>query len=318
MKRFGIFGSGFGLYGYLPALINGCFANVVLPKRYFGTVSCRPELSSYINLIDWKKEEGDVLKSIDGAVVALRPFDQNTCILSSLLPSKIHYLLLEKPLAPSPNLAQATFKKLVDSKKNFRIGYNFRYTDWGKKFIQELPSTNYKGQVRIIWNFLAHHYANDLLNWKRFHTAGGGVLRFYGIHIIALLAETGYQDVIDSHMHGELEDAPEKWRATFSGSALPKCEVQIDTRSCWNSFCIEYDSKETNRGYTIFTRKNDPFEIKTQPETKEGHDFRVPILIELFRSLFGEEAGKYDWYEATIHLWGLVEQKTAFCLKKPV
>jgi len=38
----------------------------------------------------------------------------------------------------------------------------------------------------------ADHFKNNKDNWKRDHKQGGGPLRFYGIHLIAVLAELGY------------------------------------------------------------------------------------------------------------------------------
>ena len=45
---FAIRGSGFGLYGYLPALV-GCGRRVVLPERYRARFAERPELAPFAN-----------------------------------------------------------------------------------------------------------------------------------------------------------------------------------------------------------------------------------------------------------------------------
>ncbi len=304
MSLFAIIGSGFGLYGYLPALIDGCSQQIVLPKRYQIRFNQRSELASYAKNVQWETDEIAVLERAEGVVLALRPLNQKEYISSCIERSNIKRLLLEKPLAPSPDLANEILDELIHSQKVFRIGYNFRYTDWGKNLIQDLSSN---GVLIIHWSFLAHHFSHDLHNWKRFHPEGGGVIRFYGIHIIALLAEIGYRDVTVSNAFGVSPNEPERWTAVFAGTGLPECRVEINTKSMDRKFHVEHLKDKKN---TVFANLRDPFEIENQSYPNKLSDLRVPVLMRLCRSLWERSASEYELYKATIHLWYSVENKT--------
>ncbi len=167
--------------------------------------------------------------------------------------------------------------------------------------------------ISIHWSFLAHHFRHDLQNWKRSNAAGGGALRFYGIHLVALFAEIGYQEVNMSRTFGLFEDEIEKWSAVFTGSGLPECMVLVDTKATISKFHVEQiintiDGKIT----TIFADLNDPFDSGLEVFQKDNIDQRVPILNKLCRSLWQEEENEYEWYDATITLWKAIEANTKF------
>ncbi len=294
---FAILGSGFGLYGYLPALVEGCSQSIALPERYRVTYTKRNELARFANSIQWKNNEDAALDCATGVVLALPPIYQSEWIPHCLTRSNIQQLLLEKPLAYSPELSEIIFNDLMRSKKYFRIGYTFRYTSWGKQLLNLPPGLS---SLTINWNFLAHHYRHDLNNWKRYHSTGGGVVRFYGIQIIALLAEIGYQDVVSSQTFGKEAEDLEQWVAVFTGPHLPECHVTIDTKSSETKFSIK----------EIHTHLNDPFDAKNDPGASDTNDRRVPMLIDLCQSLKDQEQNPYNWYERTNNLWHIVEKKT--------
>jgi hypothetical protein len=308
-----ILGSGFGLYGYLPALIGGCAQRIVLPERYRACFFERPELERFIGNVQWVPNENVALDSADGVVIALRPINQSEWIFRCLTRSNIERLLLEKPLAHSPEVAEKVFDSLVRSRKVFRIGYTFRYTAWGKQILKILGSKRESGLFIIHWSFLAHHFRHKLHNWKRFNTAGGGAIRFYGIHIIALLAEIGYCDVTVSLTFGASSDEIEKWTAIFVGTSLPECEVVVDTKSTKGEFRVEHVSNSNGvLENTVFANLSDPFELRGDVYELGKDDRRVPILSQLCCSLWEEDENEYEWYHAAIKLWLSVESKTQF------
>ncbi len=310
---FAILGSGFGLYGYLPALVDGCAQRIVLPERYRASFFARSELARFASGVQWELDESAALDCADGVVLALRPLDQNEWLHRCLARSNIERLLLEKPLAHSPEAAAATFDDLIRSCKVFRIGYTFRYTPWGMQKLSALGSTRRSGSLSIQWSFCAHHFRHDLQNWKRFNATGGGVIRFYGIHIIALLAEIGYREVFLSRAFGSSPDEIEKWMAVFTGSGLPECEVLVDTRSNVNKFLVEQSSNPSvGQTTTVFANLSDPFDLESKSCQLTRIDQRVPILSRLCRSLWEEGANDYEWYDATIKLWRRTEDKTRF------
>ena len=98
--KIGILGSGFGLYGYLPALMNLGY-EVWVPIRYKEKISRRIELQKIVSDIFLKSEE-QILSDCGILVIARRPEDQ-FALLNQLSYSKQKYFL-EKPLAR--NLAE--------------------------------------------------------------------------------------------------------------------------------------------------------------------------------------------------------------------
>ena len=128
---FAIAGSGFGLYGYLPALIDGLDETVVLPNKYRETFEGRKELLPYRRSIVWAKDMPSALNMAKGIVIAIRPMEQASFVGNCLQLRNIQYLVLEKPLTPDPQSAQELLDNLIRSRKNFLIGYIFLYLPSG-------------------------------------------------------------------------------------------------------------------------------------------------------------------------------------------
>jgi predicted dehydrogenase len=310
---FAVFGSGFGLYGYLPALVEGCAQRIVMSDRYHARYCERPELKRFASHVKWVESDDSVLDCADGVVLALRPVSQSEWIPRCLVRSKLEHMILEKPLAHSPEVAIGVFDALIDSRKVFRIGYTFRYMPWAKQILHSLGSTRKNGLLSIHWSFFAHHYRYDLHNWKRFNAMGGGAIRFYGIHIIALLAEVGFRDVSVSRAIGSSQNETEKWIAVFTGKDLPECEIQVDTRSKVSKFQAEFRSG-SNSGMvkTVFANLIDPFALQIETSKLGQLDRRVPILTQLCQTLWNDCGNEHEWYAATLNLWLNVEKKTQF------
>ena len=53
----GIFGAGFGLYGYLPALIEVGGGPILLLDRYRIPFSERTELRRFVSAVQWQENE---------------------------------------------------------------------------------------------------------------------------------------------------------------------------------------------------------------------------------------------------------------------
>jgi predicted dehydrogenase len=311
---FTIIGGGFGLYGYLPALMSSG-NHVLLPVKYRERILDRTDLRQFETRITWVPSMEDGLSGARSVIIATQPSVQ--VMLVRRIVNEFHNvkeLFLEKPLAQTPEIALNIYDDLLRSRKEFCIGYNFRYTEWGKKLLStpDIRCTN--GLLKIDWSFTAHHFRHNLQTWKRFHSDGGGAIRFYGIHLIALLSEIGYSKVTSSRAYGTTLDTHEKWAASFEGSNLPKCEAMVDTKSDINSFKIEYICKKNNISVTIlYANLSDPFETeKSRPFESDQIDHRVPVLIQLYRSLWDTDINKYKRYETSLNLWMSVEDDTQF------
>jgi predicted dehydrogenase len=312
MSAEGIVGSGFGLYGYLPALVEAGKKNVILPDRYKDKFLARSELKIYADNIHWVSDDVDMFEMADTIVLALPPEYQLDLVKKLIRFNNIKNLLLEKPLAVSPDKSSMLIDELEIYSKKFRIGYNFRFTNWGVLISDLLNDSKQKSgisQVSILWEFLAPHYRTNLMVWKRFNSSGGGALRFYGIHIIALLAELGYTNVSFSKKIGPNSNEVTKWVAIFLGDGLPNCDVIVDSAATKDKYIVS-----TTVGYkkSLLFDKQAPFDRIGHSHVFRGQDIRLTYLVDLCKSLFDEAENSCVWYKKTIHLWRLVEDVSTF------
>jgi predicted dehydrogenase len=296
--KFAVLGSGFGLYGYVPALISGCDQQVYLPERYRISLRERIDVRHLEDMIQWRSDDAAILKEVDAVVISRRPRDQEQLIRRCAGIPNIRALVLEKPLGMTPSSALAALDALEASGKSFRIAYVFRYLPWATQLKQALDRHEISGPVKIVWRFRAHHYAHALENWKRTVSEGGGALRFFGIQLIGLLAEIGYRDVANAQLASSGRDECEAWSAEFSGEGLPRCRVDVETNSGERQFSIEADESKT--GSARMVDLEEPFQ---QCAGIGNFDRRVAVLTELCRELIDGRGTSYGWYRESVALW---------------
>lgn len=304
---FTVAGSGFGLYGYLPALIQTFAEPVVLPRVYEGVIRARPELEQYRASIRWVEDPESAMLAATGVVVAKPPQLQPAVVSRCLHLEAIDKLVLEKPLARTPDLAMEVVQGLRSSRKQFRVGYTLLHTSWYSGLTWPIGADG-ESRVEITWTFMAHHFSNALLNWKREHSEGGGVLRFFGVHLLAMLAQQGYRDVESSRLTGETPGAPDRWRAVFSGPSLPDCRVLVDSRCSTSRFAVTAVS--CGEGQPLVDQQ-DPFQAQGG-EAPTLDDRRVVVLRRLLESFHDDDAALYAHYESVNRLWQATERTSIF------
>lgn len=299
-----VFGSGFGLYGYLPALINGVHEQVCLPRKYLKVLRSRDDLSYLEEKIFWVEDEIEAIQYSNKVVISVNPRKQFELIRRCVSKGFKGHFFLEKPLAESPPEAIKLLNFLNESDVAFSIGYSFLYIDELKASI----SNNYDSkQLSLNWEFMAHHFAKNLSNWKRLNAEGGGVLRFYGIHVVALLAESGYSDVVSSILMGECEEEPSRWEAVFTSSNAEDFHVIVDSRSKNSSFTL------TGKGMIKPIIATDPFELNnSQTETS---DKRFTSLVNFIKYSESYDVQK-TLYKKINQMWHIVESSSAFKVLK--
>jgi predicted dehydrogenase len=300
-----ILGSGFGLYGYLPAFAEARDEEIILPERYRPRLAARAELAGVAGRVHWSVDEAHALHRASTIAIAKRPSDQVALVAQCLARENVERLLLEKPLAPTPEAAGALLDRVASSGRVLRIGYTFRRTAWAAS-LARLLTTPSAGTLAIHWRFTAHHYAHDLHTWKRRHDQGGGALRFYGIQLIALLAEFGYRDPVASQCAGVGMGEVDRWTATFAAGGLPDCTIVVDSRSDVTEFRVE--QRVGDAAPHVLVAQRDPFSTAA---TAGGLDPRVGLLQELCASLWSGDTC-YAWYSAANALWRDVEAQTTF------
>lgn len=298
---FTIVGGGFGLYGYLPAIVDVLQTKVLLTERYMQTIESRPELGQYAGHIEWCPSISEALSRATAAVIAVPPVSQKRLVEQILSIDSIEKLIIEKPICATPNESIALIDALLVKSKRFRVGYSFLYTDWYGELKEHLLKP--ADQLFITWSFKADHFVRNRETWKRYHSLGGGALRFYGIHLLAVLASLGYEDATSSMLTGVLADQPDAWAARLLGNKVPRCAVHLSTNSECNEFNIEVG--ESDGCMKLIHSAASPF---SQSKISSGSDSRVQVLERLIRSFEYGDDQHITLYQATNDLWARTER----------
>ena len=180
-----IYGSGFGLYGYLPAIYKFS-TKIYLNKKYENFFNSRNELAKFESRIIWYNSINKIIHKIDYLVIAKRPEDQSR-IIKSLLnkKNKIKHFFLEKPISSTPEKSSNLLKKIYLKKINYSVGFLFEYTSWYKLINNQIKNKK-NNNILIRWN-IKKNGTKEL--WKYNHNIGGGLIRYYGVHFIKLLSD---------------------------------------------------------------------------------------------------------------------------------
>lgn len=295
-----IFGAGFGLYGYLPAIIEGINEQVCLPRKYLKAIRGRADLSYLEGKIFWVKDEIEAIQCANKVVVAVNPVRQFDIIRRCLSIGFTGHFFLEKPIAQTPQESERLLSLLDSHEVTYSVGYSFLYVD---ALLQAVSDNQGKGPIHVSWQFMAHHFAHNVDNWKRRELQGGGVLRFYGIHIIALLVKAGYSCVENTCLQGADSQEPWQWDAQFSHIGLPNCLVSINSRSQSQEFSV----KVTDGSKCLIA--SDPFDAAV--DTSINHDRRFATLVR-FLSDLDDFQNKKSLYRKINKMWLDIETKTNF------
>lgn len=301
----GIAGSGFGLYGYMPAVLEAGHLPV-MPVRYRDKLLSRQELCRLDTSIDWVDTESELLSRSDALIVALNPSAQVALVKSALRHGNIKRYLLEKPIAANPSNAIELLLQLKSQSIRVQAGFTFRYTPWANSLYDAIQKMGEESHLSIIWSFKAHHFAHGLDTWKRYHSEGGGALRFYGIHIVALLSEWGYSHVEGSRLNSACNDQPEQWEATFAGPDLPVCKVWVDANAEERRFHVKASTGKTSEGLKVML--SDPFD---ELPSVNGLDRRIVASTHAITALLDTPPTPSDWIEHSVLLWAACDHMSS-------
>lgn len=186
----GILGGKFGFYGWLEAVAK-FYPNekICVEVRNEGN----PFLDKFKDKITFVKDSKSVIFFSDFLILAIPPAEVEKYILDIQISPYLKKLIIEKPICSDPIRSQV-FIELVEANGIQVISsYLFLYTDW----YQQLKDITIGNKIAINWNF---KNTNSNWSWKTQHHNGGGALRFYGIHFIAVLASLGYDCCVNSKL----------------------------------------------------------------------------------------------------------------------
>lgn len=167
------------MYGYLPAAIYRGF-NVSTLDRYQSTIEERFELREFLSEINFVGSEPLKFDDYDAVVIARTPAQQMELVKQNL--NYRGHFFLEKPLGNSLENHSKLLDILSGNHLRFSIAYLFRYAEWYKPTINSIILGE---PLRILWSLPR----GESESWKKVKSDGGGLLTYYGIHLLSLLAE---------------------------------------------------------------------------------------------------------------------------------
>ena len=291
-----IIGKGFGLYGYLPAIIISK-SKLILPKNYKSHIELRSDIKNFVDKIIWSDDCYESISKAKKIVIAISPRKQHYFIKNNKNHLKNKILFLEKPISNDPYNSESLINLLIEENITFYVNYSFIYLDWYKRLKKKILYLSNKDKIIITWRFRAYHISKNIHNWKSNKQLGGGILRFYGIHILAILVALNYENL---YING-IELSDKKIHYSFIDSDKSTIELLIDIDSPINNFNI-----------TLYNRLNeqtlidiyDPF-CENKPERNEL-DRRVNVLQKhLFKK--NEKLKSISFNKKVIKLWKKIE-----------
>jgi len=180
-KKVGILGGGFGLYGYLPAFANLQFEIFTLSK-YENYIKKRPDLSKYIDKVNFLNEEKELIKNVDYINIARNPESQYQFLIHNK-PYSFKHLYIEKPIAHQTIAYKKCIENFETENTSFSVFYSLTYMDWYNNIIEEIQQEIDK-EYTILWKI-----KQKSSSWKQDISRGGGMLKFYGIHFIQMFID---------------------------------------------------------------------------------------------------------------------------------
>lgn len=214
--RLGIIGSGFGLYGLLPAFhsLTNCIITSICGEK-------TERLLNYCQHIDLKNIYTDwqlMLKKEKLDAIALAVLPHTQYLIGKTAIEKGKHIFAEKPLAANYKEAKILFD--LATKRNITHAIDFIFpeiNEWKK--VKELIDKKTYGNLKYIsvnWDFLSYDIKHNISSWKTDVSEGGGALSFYFSHTLYYL----------EYFAGEISDV--KSHFSYSKKSLNGGEVGID------------------------------------------------------------------------------------------
>jgi predicted dehydrogenase len=263
--KIGILGSGFGIYGYLPAVCKNFYSPIILEKNR-NKIDLRPELIQYKKSITYVESEKSLIEKSDALIIATTPKYQFELVQSFDL-KNINHLYLEKPIAPTLESYSDLIKYLTSNQKSFSVAYLFIYTSWYTEVTNLLKSSH---ENNLMFNWSVKKIQSS---WKNSVESGGGLLHFYGIHFLALLYYLGI-----SNINIEIIDDNEK--VDINAIDVNNNKIYILINYAENSY---FEIKLIDRlGDKVILKDQSPF----GPQNKLGtEDTRVDLIARYLKDL---------------------------------
>lgn len=298
--KIGIIGSGFGLYGLLPAFnsIKNCRVTCICGKKTERLMTYCESIGLTKIYSNWK----EMLESEDLDALALAVTPEAQYEIAKIAMSKGINVFAEKPLAATYKQAE---ELLFIAKKNKIItAVDFIFpeiSEWQK--VKQLLDDKVYGNLKNIsvdWDFLSYDIKNKIKSWKTNTKEGGGVLSFYSSHVLYYLEYyAGKIDKISSNFSYSYEQEKRKVENGIDMVLRFKNGVSGQVHVCskvvgMNKHCLTFICEkatlvlENNIGITenftitVYEQKNSSkILVKKIKNLKGDEDERVKVVKKL-------------------------------------
>lgn len=298
--KFGIIGGGFGIYGWLSAISFFNEIKISTLFKYKDRIRNRDDILNIQLLekkINWFQTEDQLIKNVDTLVIARRPTDQFKIVNYLIDQSWKGNLILEKPIAPTPELTMRLLKRLSDSKINIQAGFILNETNWTKQ-VREFILKKKPSKILFNWNFYAHHYKNKNLSWKSNPKFGGGALSFYAIHLISWLSSISQWKVIScSPLASRTEDS-----CVIFELENKTTKVKIKCNSINKSSELFLIKENLKHNQFILKLKN-PFDEQYNKKKLTKIDYRVIYLVKIIEKVINNDWLRISLLKKQVKLW---------------
>ncbi|MBI2196488.1 Gfo/Idh/MocA family oxidoreductase [Candidatus Daviesbacteria bacterium] len=271
MIKVGIIGSGFGLYGLLPAFNStvGCKVIAICGKKTERLVKYCQSIGLGKIYTSW--QEMLATEKINAVAIAVPPNAQHNIIRAAL--RKNLHIFAEKPLAL--NYQQAKELLRIATKKKITNAVDFIFPEieaWQK--VKEMIDKKVYGKLRHIslnWDFLSYDIKNKISSWKTNTREGGGALSYYFSHSLYYL----------EYLAGEITGI--KSQFFYSKESINSGEVGLDLLLSFKTGIkgyahISISTKVYNKHQLIFQCEKGAIILKN--ESGSVTDFVIKIYSE--------------------------------------
>lgn len=249
MVKVGIIGTGFGLYGLLPAFnqTTGCKVTSICGKKTLRLVSYCQKIGLEKIYTDWQEMLDK--EDLDAVVLAVVPSAQYK--IAKIAIKRGLHVFAEKPLAATLKQAQELFSLAKKKKIIHAIDFIFPEIEEWKKVKEVLDKKTYGKlkQIDLNWDFLSYDVKNKKSSWKTDVAKGGGALSFYFSHSLYYL----------EYFAGKILSS--KGKLSYSKESINGGEVGVDLILKFENNVIgkahfNCNNKKLNRHQLIFIFEN--------------------------------------------------------------
>ena len=281
-----ILGGGFGIYGHLPALVAMGFRVSTL-RRYRSSLEVRPFLATLISRVSLIEDEDELIARARIVVLARRPRDNMRTIRYITGRRRDIRIVVEKPLAADSCTARQLHRSLIKEGIRYHVPYLFLHCQWTRTIRRAM--TGDARSIRIDWDM---EVRNSWSSWKYDPEEGGGIVAYYAINFLALVAHMLGPTAIIKHI-----DLVEEHSLSFvaaNSDIEMLCRFGLYDRPCYR---VEVDGHEVFRAATPFGHSP----AATRP------DPRIGMLTSFYRQHVFAERWSACGHVQIARLWSILE-----------